>query len=102
MAKIVQPGPGGFATRFIEGRQMGGANFSSHLEIFCHVRSLLKLQTFPQRKMSGENPVNNSSFNLSEQFDSIGQFELFATCSRVVFGGQPVYINSLSVLEFQL
>jgi hypothetical protein len=77
-------------------------NFSSCLEIFCRVGFFLESQTSSQRGISGKNPVNNFLFKLEEQIDFIGRFELFAGCSRVVFGEQAVGINSLSVWEFEL
>ena len=46
--------------------------------------------------------VNNSLPRLCKSVDGIGQFELFAGCSRGVFGEQAVHINSLSVRGFRV
>jgi hypothetical protein len=70
--------------------------------VSAQIFEFFKTETSSPGGISGKKPVNNSSFKLSEQSDSIGGFELFAGYSRGVFSGQPVHINSLSVWEFQL
>jgi hypothetical protein len=72
--------------------------------LFCFLRKLFdssKTNFFTARNLrqkSGE----QFFVPMKRTVDSIGRFELFAGCSRAVFGEQAVHIKSLSVLEFQL